>query len=188
MKQIFVKKYGILPENIKENTLNLRNMLDRFRGETDIQFIFEKGTYHFYPDYAVEKLLYISNHDEDTIKKIAFDLTGMKHVQIFGNESRFMFHTDIIPFYIHETEDIQVEGIIVDYWRTGYSEGKIAELSDKRMVLEIDREEYPYKVLHDKIYFQEEKGLSELYCGCLEMDGERNAPVYFVKSVKTEWK
>lgn len=178
MKQIFVREYGIIPENRKENAWNLRKMLQAIRNEHDIEIIFEEGTYHFYPDYANEKLLYISNHDEDTIKKVAFDLTGMRRVSILGQNTQFMFHTDIIPFHIDQCEEIKIEGITIDYWRTGYSEGKIVELSDTKMVLEIDREKYPYRVVHNKIYFEEEKGLSELYCGCLEMDGERNAPVY----------
>lgn len=178
MKQIFVKKCGIVPEDRKENTLQLRKMLQEVQNESDIEIIFEEGTYHFYPDYASEKLLYISNHDEDTIKKVAFDLTGMRKVSILGNHTQFMFHTDIIPFHIDQCEEIKVEGITIDYNRTGYSEGKIVELFEKKMVLEIDRTEYPYRVIHDRVFFEEEKGLSELYCGCLEMDGERNAPVY----------
>ena len=71
MKQIEVSTYGIFPEDCRENTWKLRQMLDQLREEEGIQIIFEPGTYHFYPDYAVEKLLYISNHDEDTIKRIS---------------------------------------------------------------------------------------------------------------------
>ena len=178
MKQILVREYGILPEDRKENTWNLQKLLCKVRKEEDVEIVFERGTYHFYPDYAVEKLLYISNHDEDTIKKVAFDLAGMKKVSIVGNQTEFIFHTDIIPFHIDRSEDIKIEGIEIDYWRTGYSEGKIVEISEKKMLLEINREEYPYKVMHNRVYFEEEKGLSELYCGCLEMDAERNAPVY----------
>lgn len=178
MKQILVREYGILPEDRKENTWNLQKLLCKVRKEEDVEIVFERGTYHFYPDYAVEKLLYISNHDEDTIKKVAFDLSGMKKVSIVGNQTEFIFHTDIIPFHIDQSGDIKIEGIEIDYWRTGYSEGKIVEISEKKMLLEINREEYPYKVMHNRVYFEEEKGLSELYCGCLEMDAERNAPVY----------
>lgn len=104
MKQIFVREYGIIPKNRKENAWNLRKMLQAIRNEHDIEIIFEEGTYHFYPDYANEKLLYISNHDEDTIKKVAFDLTGMRRVSILGQNTQFMFHTDIIPFHIDQCE------------------------------------------------------------------------------------
>ena len=146
MKQIEVSTYGIFPEDCRENTWKLRQMLDQLREEEGIQIIFEPGTYHFYPDYAVEKLLYISNHDEDTIKRIAFDLTGFQHLVIRGEETQFLFHTDVIPFYLHACEDITIEGVKIDYVRPGYSEGKIRELEPQRMVVEIDPTEHPYVI------------------------------------------
>lgn len=153
MKQIEVSTYGIFPEDCRENTWKLRQMLDQLREEEGIQIIFEPGTYHFYPDYAVEKLLYISNHDEDTIKRIAFDLTGFQHLVIRGEETQFLFHTDVIPFYLHACEDITIEGVKIDYVRPGYSEGKIRELEPQRMVVEIDPTEYPYEIFNGRLYF-----------------------------------
>lgn len=177
MKQFLAEDYDILPEDRRENTWNLRKMLREIeKGEAEI--LFKEGTYHFYPDYAVEKLLYISNHDEDTIKKIAFDFSGMKKIRVIGKQTQFIFHTDIIPFHIDNCEEIQLTGINIDYARTGYSEGKIVDVSDKKMLIEIDKALYPFKVIHNRVFFEEEKGLSELYCGCLEMDEDRNAPVY----------
>ena len=86
MRQIHVRDYGIIPGDEKETTLKLRKMLQEIRQEENLEIRFEKGIYHFYPDYAGEKLLYISNHDEDTIKKVAFDLSGMKQVKISGTD------------------------------------------------------------------------------------------------------
>ena len=177
MKQIEVSTYGIFPEDCRENTWKLRQMLDQLREEEGIQIIFEPGTYHFYPDYAVEKLLYISNHDEDTIKRIAFDLTGFQHLVIRGEETQFLFHTDVIPFYLHACEDITIEGVKIDYVRPGYSEGKIRELEPQRMVVEIDPTEYPYEIFNGRLYFRGENFFNEMTYGCLEMDGKRHAPV-----------
>lgn len=178
MRQIYVKEFGIMPGDEKETTLKLRKMLQEIRKEEKLEIRFEKGIYHFYPDYAGEKLLYISNHDEDTIKKVAFDLSGMKQIKISGTDTQFLFHTDILPFHIDRCREICIEGITIDYARTGYSEGKIVEVTDKKMLLEINREEYPYQVIHGNIFFEEENGIDELYCGCLEMDAKRCAPVW----------
>ena len=147
MRQIHVRDYGIIPGDEKETTLKLRKMLQEIRQEENLEIRFEKGIYHFYPDYAGEKLLYISNHDEDTIKKVAFDLSGMKQVKISGTDTQFLFHTDILPFHIDRCREICIEGITIDYARTGYSEGKIVKVTDKKMLLEINREEYPYRII-----------------------------------------
>ena len=109
---------------------------------------------------------------------MAFDLSGMKQVKISGTDTQFLLHTDILPFHIDRCREICIEGITIDYARTGYSEGKIVEVTDKKMLLEINREEYPYQVIHGNIFFEEENGIDELYCGCLEMDAKRCAPVW----------
>lgn len=178
MRELNVKDYGIIPGDRRENTLRLRTLLDACREKGDVAIIFEEGVYHFYPDYAVEKLLYISNHDEDTIKKIAFDLTGVKNIVIKGQNTKFRFHTDIIPFYIHECENVCVEGIEIDFEREGFSEGTIIELEPKRMVLSIDKKKFPYEIINGRLYFRGEHFFNEMINGCLEMDGERRAPVY----------
>lgn len=179
MRQIHVNAFKIFPKDMRENTLHLRTLLDECRrsGE-ETELLFEEGVYHFYPDYAVEKLLYISNHDEDTIKRIAFDLTGCRNLKLCGNNTEFRFHTEIIPFYIHECENVTVEGITIDFERTGYSEAVIRELEPQRMVLEIDKNEYPYEILHGRLFFRGENFFNEMTHGCLEMDAERMAPVY----------
>lgn len=178
MREIHVKDYGIQPGDFRENTLCLRKLINECsKGEPSALF-FEKGVYHFYPDYAVEKLLYISNHDEDTIKRIAFDLTGCRDLLIHGDETQFCFHTDIIPFYLHQCENVRIEGISIDYARTAYSEGVIRELEPKRMVLSVDKNQYPYEVMHNRLYFKGENEFWSMDCNCLEMDGERFAPVY----------
>lgn len=179
MRQIQVKEFQILPGDFRENTLKLRKLLDECRAcEEETEILFEEGVYHFYPDYAEEKLLYISNHDEDTIKKIAFDLTGCRNLTLRGNKTEFRFHTDILPFYIHSCENVTVEGITIDFQRTGYSEAVIRELEPKRMVMEINKEEYPYEILHGRLFFRGENFFCEMTHGCLEMDAERMAPVY----------
>ena len=93
MRTIVVKDYGIYPgEKDRMNMLYLRKILEECRNtEEAAELIFEEGTYHFYPDYAFERTLCISNHDEDTIKRIAFDLTDCRHLTIRGKNSAFPY-------------------------------------------------------------------------------------------------
>lgn len=176
--KIRVEEWGILPIDQPMNTYYLRQMLETYRNEKGVTFYFSKGTYHFYPDYAVEKLLYISNHDEDTIKKIAFDFSDFEEVSLCGEETEFIFHTDILPFYIHRCKGFNIEGIRIDYARPAYSEGEILSVAPRRMEVRIDKEKYPYYILHDRIFFKGENFCHEITNGCLEMDGTRLSPVY----------
>lgn len=177
MNKILVKDWGIRPTKDKFNALNLRELLNTVRKAGNVILEFEEGEYHFYPDYAKEKLLYISNHDEDTIKKIAFDLTDFSNLKISGKNTHFVFHTEIIPFYLHNCDTVSIQGISMDYQRPSYSEGTILNVDSKTMVISIDRNKYPYFIKHNRIYFTGENFCHELACW-LEMDQERIAPVY----------
>ena len=155
MRTVFVKDYGIhAGEKDRMNTLYLRKILEECRNtEEAAELIFEEGTYHFYPDYAFERTLCISNHDEDTIKRIAFDLTDCRHLTIRGKNSAFIFHTELLAFYFHNSEDVTLEGFSIDYERPAYSEGTIVSVDGPSMQLRIDKGRFPYYVAHQRIFF-----------------------------------
>lgn len=175
-KHILAKDWEILPNGQKENGLHLAELLDRFRQEDGLKLEFDQGEYHFFPDYAAEKMLYISNHDEDTIKRVAFDLTGYKNLKIVGNGAEFIFHTDIIPFYCHECENVTIENIHIDYERPAYSEGRVLSVSPNKIRIWIDKEKYPFYTAHKRLYFTGENYCHELTYW-MEIDPERYAPV-----------
>lgn len=163
MEQIFVRDFGILPgEKDRMNTLRLRRLLDTYRAKGNVEIIFEEGEYHFYPDYAVEKTLCISNHDEDMPKRIAFDLTDFTHAAIKGQNSAFLFHTELLGFYFHHSEAVTLEGFSVDYDRPAYSEGTIVSVEGRTMQLRIDKERFPYHVVHRRIFFTGENFCYEI--------------------------
>ena len=105
MRQVYVKEYGITPGNDRALLWKVRMMLDELQGTMGIEFVFESGTYHFYPDYAVEKTLYISNHDEDVPKRIAFDFSGWRKVKIGERERSFCFTRIFLPFHLDRCHD-----------------------------------------------------------------------------------
>lgn len=93
MRTVFVKDYGIhAGEKDRMNMLYLRKILEECRNtEEAAELIFEEGTYHFYPVKAFERTLCISNHDENTIKRIAFEPDGLPPSDHSGKEQRFYF-------------------------------------------------------------------------------------------------
>lgn len=178
MEQIRVADYGIYPDKKDPlNTLRLRSLLDSFRRRGNVEIIFDRGEYHFYPDFAREEVLYISNHDEDALKRIAFDLTGFSNLKLRGEGSDFVFHTELLGFHIHQCEHVSLEGFTMDYDRPAYSEAVILEVKEDRMKLFIDKEKYPYKIAHHRIFFEGENFQYEIP-HWIEFDSARCAPVY----------
>ncbi|MEG0338608.1 MAG: right-handed parallel beta-helix repeat-containing protein [Oscillospiraceae bacterium] len=174
---INVLDFGICANTGADNTLPLRNLLSSIKSIDDVTIQFNEGIYHFYPDYANELLLYIPNHDEDSVKRIAFTLCEQHGISICGNNTSFVFGADIIPFYFYKCDNITVSGINIDYACPIYSEADIISADDKEITMAIDADKYPYSIINEQLYFPRGGELQPLI-RWLEMDKERLAPVY----------
>ncbi|WP_055436934.1 alpha-1,3-galactosidase-related protein [Lacinutrix algicola] len=138
------------------------------------EIIFEKGTYHFYPDKGFEKFSYISNHG-DLMINTPFPLLNMENLTIDGQGSTFIFHGVIIPFLIEGSKNISVKNVSIDWFQSFHSEGLIVanDAKNKTFDMQID-EKYPYYITNGELifvkeYYQHTIGQSILY------DPERKA-------------
>lgn len=114
---------------------------------------FEKGTYNFYPEKAIEKYCYISNHN-DQITRIAFDLEGLEDITIDGGGSEFIFHGRMIPFLVADSENITVKNLSIDYAEPFHSEGTIVAVNTEERHFDMAiAEEYPYEIRNDQLIF-----------------------------------
>lgn len=137
-----------------------------------------KGIYHFYPDYAIEKCVYISNNDGG-IKRIAFDLSDMSNLEIDGNGSQFIFHGFITPFLLENTRNITLKNLSIDYARTFHSEGKILAAYGDSIDVRFSSA-YPYKVDHSVLTFIDERNNEYPWTSLLEFDPVKRETAYKV--------
>ena len=138
---------------------------------------FPNGEYHFGPQQAFEKYYYISNNRHGP-KKVAFPIIGKKNITIDGSGSRFIFHGEMIPFIIEQSENITLKNFSIDWERPFYSQGTITTVDDEGIELTINRALYPYHLEEEKIVFDGEgwsHGFSE---GVFEIDPQTGGPAY----------
>ena len=76
---------------------------------------FEKGSYHFYEQGATQKEYYISNHDQTQPKYIGIDLTDFKHLTLDGNGSEFIFHGQMLPICLINSENCTLQNFQIDF-------------------------------------------------------------------------
>lgn len=124
--------------------------IDSFSSNKTISF--PKGTYHFYQERALEKELYISNHDQDNPKRVAFLLENLENSTIDGNGSIFIFHGTQIPFVIKNCKNITLKNFSIDFELPHLRQLTIVEVDKKNdtSIAEI----YPkgnYTIENDKL-------------------------------------
>jgi len=88
-----------------------------------------KGIHHARPDDFPFRFLHISNND-DGIKHIVFDLSGLENVTIDGNGAELVMHGHIIPFFMENAKNITIKNLTIDWANPFYAQGKVVDAGE----------------------------------------------------------
>ena len=102
----------------------LRAALERCAEVGATSLVLPGSTLHMRPDLAVEKYQFISNNDE-SLKRIAFDLCGLHDLTIEGNGTELLFTGFISPFNLEGCRNVTIRDLSIDFTRTFNSEGVV---------------------------------------------------------------
>jgi hypothetical protein len=148
---IHVADYGAFPDDGKDDVRAIRAAIEAAKSKSLIQLVFDEGQYDFFPTFASERYIYISNNDEG-LKRIAFDLGGISNLVIDGQGALFMFHGFISPFVVEDSSHVVFENFSVDFSRPFHSEGIILDYDKDSMDIEIG-EGFPFEVTRGMLLF-----------------------------------
>ena len=128
-KQVYeATSFGIKPNTDADMAALVAQMLDKVKTEANgkpITIRFAPGTYHFYPEGAVHKEYYISNHDQHHDRPVGFAVEEFKGLTIDGQGSDFIFHGRMLPVSIVATEDCTLRNFSVDFATPHIAQSKI---------------------------------------------------------------
>ncbi|MEH7014333.1 hypothetical protein V7087_26580 [Neobacillus niacini] len=173
---VSVEQFGVKPEPGHDNTFALRKALDYCKGLDVATLVFPEGCYHFWPDQAVEKTLFISNHDQEGIRRIAFLLSEINEFTIDGQGSEFIFHGPMIPFFIDHCRNTRIQNVIIDWDEPMFGQGVVTSVGDDSFDVKIHGET-TFKVEDNNLWFAF-GGKQERVWGINEFDPRTKAPAY----------
>ncbi|MGG1515520.1 right-handed parallel beta-helix repeat-containing protein [Paenibacillus oryzisoli] len=176
MSILSIQDFGAEPNQASDATLAVFAALERCRELERPTLLFPEGTYHFWPEHAVERQLFIPNHDQDKNRRIAFPLFGMNGLTIDGQGSEFIFHGLTLPFVLDQCEDVTVRNVRLDWERPILSQGKVIRAGEGTFDVEIGVE-YPFKIAGRQLVFIGE-GWEEPCKGIIEMDLVTKTPAF----------
>lgn len=173
---VHAEKFGAKPERGFDNTLAVRSALESCREVDNATLVFPQGVYHFWPDRAYEKQLFISNHDQDGLRRIAFLLTSRSGLTIDGQGSEFIFHGPITPFVIEACSQATIRNLVIDWEKPMFAQGTVCRVDAQSFDIRLP-EDANYKVENNAVWF-EYGGKWERVWGLNEFDYEKKAPAY----------
>ncbi|TCN01291.1 hypothetical protein EV294_101745 [Paenibacillus sp. BK033] len=171
---VSMESFGLQPDGGEDAALAVLRAIDYCRGIPGATLVFPEGTYHFWPEKALERLYYISNHDQEKTRKIAFPLIGMNGFTLDGQGSTFMMHGLTTPFVIDNSSDITLTRFTIDYERSTITQGTVVQADESGFDVSIS-EDYPYEVSSGKLIAVGE-GWKEPVKGIIVMDPHTKAP------------
>ncbi|OGV57554.1 MAG: hypothetical protein A2283_23290 [Lentisphaerae bacterium RIFOXYA12_FULL_48_11] len=140
------------------------------------KLVFPKGRYDFRPDRASEKYMYVSNNDE-SLKRIAFLLSGIENLEIDGQGSELIFHGFIAPFVLDHSKNITLKNFSMDWTRTFHSEGVILDVKDDSIDVFFS-EKFPYRIENGTLVFIDSDKIVYPFGSWLEFDSKKRETAY----------
>lgn len=80
-----------------------------------VAIVFEPGRYDFFPEKAMLRELYVSNHDQDNPKTIGLLFEGWDNVSINGNGADLIFHGRMLPVAIRRVRNFALKDLHIDF-------------------------------------------------------------------------
>lgn len=92
--------------------------------------------YHIFPEFAREKLLYISNHGIYKPKRIAVNYENRKNLVIDGKGAKLVMHGMVLPFALENCENLQIRNLQIVFEDGMILEAEVLEAEEDRVLLQ----------------------------------------------------
>lgn len=166
-----------LSEDINDYTPIVRKIIEE-NPVGNITLNFEPGVYKFYPEKATGKYIRISNNDNG-YKRVTFNFEDRQNIKIKGENSTFLFHGKLVPFYLSNSSDIEVSDINIDYDHPFIFEGEV--IANNPLERTFDVKVHPdndYEIRGTRFLFKGYDWLSDLGENIVFDPATKN-PIYF---------
>ena len=110
--------YGIRPDRKENIAPKLRKALTDIKsryGNSGVTLRFLPGRYNIHESGSFTREYYISNHDQDNPKHVAFAIENWNNVTIDGNGADFMFHGTMIPVAVTGSANVELCNFSIDF-------------------------------------------------------------------------
>jgi len=134
MKELFLEKHGILPGTAIAGQLN--SLLAQNRQDTI--FHFAPGVYHLNTQDAAVFSVSLSNSDQQSHLKAGLLQEGMQNVRLVGYGATLICHGKLCPLALLDSNNIQIEGLTIEYSPTHNAEGIILAAASNWVDVAVD--------------------------------------------------
>ncbi|MBB5061927.1 right-handed parallel beta-helix repeat-containing protein [Granulicella mallensis] len=151
-----VSTFGAEPDTGKNSTSEVARAIAFAIKNHRSLVTFPRGRYDFWPEEAVKRRLFISNHDDVEERSVVMPIEHADRLTVDGGGSEFVFHDSVLPIAIAYSKFVDLRHFSIDYQTQRLIQAKVIGGSDAYVDLKIDDKE-SYAVKSNHIYIHAEK-------------------------------
>lgn len=110
--------FGVVPGTEKDMSALVEQMLGKVKTEAAgraVTIRLAPGMYHFYPEGAVHKEYYISNHDQHADRAVGIAIEGFDGLTLDGCGAELVFHGRMLPVSVVGTTQCTLRNLSIDF-------------------------------------------------------------------------
>ena len=110
--------FGITPGTGNNVAPLVEQMLSKVKAQSAgkaVTIRFAPGQYHFYPNGAVHKEYYISNHDQHADRAVGIAIEEFEGLTLDGQGADFIFHGRMLPVSVIATKSCTLRNFSIDF-------------------------------------------------------------------------
>lgn len=134
-------------------TLAVIRALEACRETGCTELHFPQGTYRFRPEKAMDRHVFITNHDQGGTRKTAFPLLNFDDLTIDAGGSEFLFHGPMIPFFVDNSSRIKLKNMTIDWIRPMFEQGEVIEVRESSFDIRLPTG-VPYEAADGRLSFE----------------------------------
>jgi hypothetical protein len=133
-----VSLYGVTPNSGQNSSPSVAKAIDFALRHHRSKILFERGRYDFWPQGAVIRHLFISNHDGVAERAVAIFIEHVSGLELDGNGSEFVFHDSMLPIVISHSDRVTLRNFSIDYASPHIVQANVVSKNDDFVDLHID--------------------------------------------------
>jgi len=169
--------FGLKPGVEEDQSPAFAKALEALRQAPGSTLQLAKGDYHFYAAGALKRHFHISNHDQPLWQPVSIPLVDLKDVTIDGQGSLFLFHGEVQPLLVQDSENVTIRDIGIDYAIPRHSQGTLTKVEAGAYEIEIDQLRFPHELRNGWFVFKGEGWESPDGGSGIVFDGKTHAIV-----------
>jgi hypothetical protein len=156
-KAVDVSLYGAAPDSGQNSSPSVARAIDFALRHHRSRILFKPGRYDFWPQGAVMRRLFISNHDGVAERAVAISIDHGSGLELDGNGSEFVFHNSMLPIAVSHSDRVTLHNFSIDYASPHIVQAKVVSKNDGFVDLHIDNPA-SYRVKDDHLFISAEDG------------------------------